>query len=535
MNKGRLLTLTFATAVLASCSIGSSGTSIPASASSSESLKEAYETARKNAVEANQFQYDFALAAKIKYKGALDYSPANISGTTYFNKGNAGTQYLQKRTTGGLLLIDSTTYTFNKGTTYIKVAENDGDFAVSDSETIASDYNFESKTFGKLLNYLDESKLSSIETSALEDGTYDLGIKPEFGRESIDSIVGLIDVNTIVDALSLITTEKWGVGLSLTSSVTLANAQIKAFDFAFAISYEDFSLEFSYNQTYSHLGSGVAISVPDFSNALTSESEIQTNLTAIKEAYSASSSASSSYYDYSLKTTVDHGVSKSNPLGLAVNSTSAGFAYRAIQNDKVYFDNRLELDSDYKNKDQYPGIVKDYERYRARVNDGNDTVYDCEDRVAPLSNVFTKLGDYSNDAIDDYYMLVPEKYFSPDYVKILRKSTDKKGNTVYKLGMNATGLKSLLADYDKSIRLDVTLAHPIDVYQIGSDFFAKRCDFEITVDPSNRIDSVSLASKGYYAMTNAGQVRYGIDLSIAYDWDKKAYDIPTRASQIALN
>lgn len=517
----------------ASISPDSSETSSIESTSTSVGLnaKEAFEKARANAVEARQFEYDFSLNAKLKYGDAISWSPADVSGTTYFNADAGETTYLQERTSSGLLLIDTTTYTYNVGTTYIKIEEDGKDFSVTDSETIDSGYNFEAKTFGALLNFLNADKLESVKET---NGEFELTIKPASSKSVIGSIVKYIDCVKIVDAISSITEDKWGVGLSLSATAEIQNEKMVNFTFTFSITYSDFSIEFAYSQTYTKIGSGVSIVVPTFSNAITNKTDLTSAINTTKSALTASKQSDVSYYDYSLKTMVDHGISKGNPLGLAVNSTSAGKTIRKIQNNIVYFNNRLELDSDYKNNDQYPNDVSDYERYRARINDGENSVYDCEDVVGPFNN-YTKLESYNNSAIDDYYMLLPDSFLSLDYINIGRIVTNNDGSKTYKFGVNAKSIKDLLNKYNDSIRLDVDLTKSINVYEIEKDFLAKKCNFEISVNSSGKVETINLYTKGFYFMTNFGQVKFDFDLTLDFDWSIKTYDIPTKYKDIVLS
>ncbi|MCQ2742608.1 MAG: hypothetical protein MJ239_04855 [Bacilli bacterium] len=527
MKKKILLSLAIAT-LLPSCGGGATASSL--SSAWAENGKEAYEKARKKAVDAEQFEYDFELNAKLKY-GSAGYSPATISGTTSFNSAAGETTYVQKRNTSGILLIDSTTWTYNKGTTYIKVAESDGDFSVTDSEVVDSGYNFESKTFGSLLRYLDAEKLEEVKKT---EGIFDIHIKPSSTREAVNNVCKFIDCNKFVEALSEITTDKWGVGMKLTSQVEIKDENIKWFKFSFEVTYDKFALEFSYTQTYTHIGSGVTITVPQFKNAITKTDELNSAIGEAKTALVNSKKAEVSYYDYTVKTGVDHGISATNPFGCAVNSTSAGKTKRKIVDGTVYFLNRLELDSDYKNKDQYPDEICDYERYRARINDGKKSVYDCEDKVWPASNVYTLLENYNNSSIDEYYMLLPEKFLSSDYIKIARKDVASDGTKTFKFGMSADGIIDLLETYNKSIRLDADMTFWHDVYQIESGFSAKKCNYEVVVNKDGRIETINILTKGFYKMVGTKQVKFDFNLKIKYGWKVTSYDVPTAAKNIEM-
>ena len=132
-------------------------------------------------------------------------------------------------------------------------------------------------------------------------------------------------------------------------------------------------------------------------------------------------------------------------------------------------------------------------------------------------------------------MLLPEKYLAPEFIKIGRITTANDGTKTIKYGLTGAAIKDLLSTYNSSIRLDADLLKSISVYDVDSDFNAKRLSFEMVVTPDGKIDTIALVSKGFYVMTGTDQVKFGFDLSIDFDWTKTTYTIPTKTSEIVLD
>ncbi|MBO7573740.1 MAG: hypothetical protein J6T25_03070 [Bacilli bacterium] len=496
-----------------------------------EDYTEAFKRARDNTQELIEYQYDFELTASIKYKDAVSFSPATYRGTTYVNTSNSETQFLQKRELSGLLVFDSTTYIYNSGTDLIKIsADEDKDFSVINHETVPSVYDFDKHNFGYILKNLNDSGFSKAKYSS---GKYELSLHTNFSQDSILNVLNFIDSKLILKAINKFTTKEWGVGLSVNSWATIDDNSkcLKVFHFDAGISIKDtFDIRFNFEQTFTKY-SGVTITLPSFANTINDETAIKNELNTIKTIYNDSKAAATSYYTYKVKTTVDHGVSKSNPLGLAVNSTTQGNARRQILNDKVYFNNKIEVDSDYKNNDQLGNLIKDYNSYRAMLNDGNDTVYDVDDPTIG-TNKYYALSNYDNYAIDEYYMLPVSDFLSFDNIKIIKKTTDKNNNTIYKFGLTTDSIKQLLNHYNKSIRIDFTGATVFDIYNIQSDFSGKKASFKLTVNSDGKIASLDIDLKGFYVeKESSDHVKYRLETSIQYDWGK-TYNAATKKEDI---
>ena len=514
----------------ASCSEGTnpSGSVIPPDGVAT------FRNAKKNTVESPQYQYDFALTAKIKFKNAVNFSPATYSGSTYVNTNAENTQFFQKRSLTGALVIDSTNYIYNIGTDLIKIsADEDKDFSVINHEQVDSVYDFDKHNFSYILKEMNDNGLLDAK---FKDGKYELSLHTNFSQDSLLGMLNFIDSKLILKALNSYTKDKWGVGLSVNTWATLNTdkSYLDTFHFDAKVDIKDtFEIGFEFEQKFTKY-SGVTINLPTFENTIIEENAVKSELANVLTAYNASKQASTSYYTYDVKTTVDHGVSKTNPLGLAVNSRTQGFTKRQLVGNKVYFNNRLEVDSDYKNSDQLGNLVKDYDSYRARINDGADTVYDVLDPKVGF-NQYTALTNYNESTIDEYYMLPATNMFSFDNLKVIKKTQDNNSNNVYKFGLSTEAVKNFLTYYNSTFRIDFTRVTIFDVYKIDSDFVAKKALFTLVTNSDGKLVSLDIDLKGFYTEKDSGdQVKFRLEVEIDYNWSK-SYTAVTNKEDIDNN
>jgi len=494
--------------------------------------KQVFCAAKKATFESTTYQYSYSLEAKIKYKDSVNYSPANISGVVQWNKNGTETQYMSKRELSGLLLFDSTSYTYNKGNDLIRIsADEEKDFSSVDSEKITANYDFENNSVGCLLKRLEENDNLVVKKDT--EGKYNLSLKTNFAQDSFLKVLNYIDSTKIINALNKLTVSKWGVGFEVNCYATPNSdtSKVKTFHFDVNINVKDtVSILFAFDQEFTSYAGDISIQIPEFKNTFVSNSDIANELNLLSTLFDENKKH---YYKYDLKTAVDHGVSKENPLGMAVNSHSQGYAERSYINDEVYFHNGLELDSDYKNKDQYPNICDDYKFTRAKVNNDDKEVYDVKDGV--LKNTYNLIENYNNDEVDDYYMLISKDWLSTDMVKILRKTENKDNTVTYKMGIGEEGVRKILNHYNKHIRLssDPTKEH-INVFTIKSGLNTKKADYKITTTSEGNIASIDILLKGFYEMDTNDDVKFSLNLKIRFDYSKTEYEIPTQKKDIAL-
>lgn len=536
--KKKLLLLTPALLALfiSACSTGGGGSVAPSSTAETSSEQEiippdgakTFCAARKATMESVQYQYDFNVTAKIKFKNAVNFSPATYSGTTYVNTGNQNTSFLQIRNITGALVIDSTNYIYNVGNDLVKIsADENKDFSVINHESVSSIAEIDKNNFSYILKKMNDADLLKAD---FKDGKYELAIKTNFSQDSLLGVLNFIDSKTIINTLSSYTKDKWGVGFSVNAWAELTeNKQyLKKFHFDASVDIKDVvQIGFELEQSFTKY-SDVTINLPTFTNTIVKEEEVKAELNSLKTQYQAAKSAEHSYYNYSVKTTVDHGVSKANPLGLAVNSTTKGYTKRQLVGDQVYFNNRLEVDSDYKNSDQLGDLVADYDSYRARLNNGSDTVYDVLDPKIG-TNKYTELTSYDEANIDNYYALPDEALLSFDSVKVIKKSQDDKSNNIYKFGLSSQAVEDIIDQYNELIRIDYKRETIFDIYDIKSDFVAKKASFIITTDSENKIISTDIDLKGFYVENESeDQVKFRLEVSVKYDWSKSYTAVTTK-------
>ena len=506
---------------LSSCGESGGGGSTPSTPSDpvtpTVDYKETVSRARRNTFESAAYEYDFSVKAKIKFAGAVSYSPANYSGTTTVKTDNPETQFLQKRVLSGALVFDSTNYIYNVGTDLIKIsADENKDFSVVNHETVSSIYDFDKFNFGHILKTLSDEDVLNAKKSG---DKYVLSLHTNFAQDSLLGILNYIDSSIILTALNAYTKSQWGVGLSINAWTTLySNNYLASFHFDAYVSIKDkFEIGFELDQNFTKYGDYVSISLPSFAGTVTSESEVNEKINEVRSALNNSKNRSTSYYDYNVKTAVDHGISLSNPLGLAVNSTTKGYTKRQIVDNTVYFNNRLEVDSDYKNKDQLGDLVADYDSYRARLTTGE--VYNVLDPKVGF-NKYTLMEGYNNDTIDNYYMLPSADLLSFDSIKAVKTSTNN-NLTTYQFALTTDAVKDVLNFYNKHIRIDYNEVTVFDIHDILSGFNGKKALVKYTVNEENLISSIEMDFKGFYVhKPTQKQVKFRLEVEIEFDYSK---------------
>ena len=558
MKSRKFIALCSLLTLICSCS-GNSQTSTPTTDSSATTAtgekdktssttkkltgKEKYAYAHDKTLNSSSYQYDYELNASISFKAAgvnASAQVASLSGTTYYNANNKETQYLQKKVAKAGLLLESTSYTYNSGTELIKVNENSNRYSIEEKKNVTN-FDYKNYSFNKLINNITSEQLD--DGKDLAENKYQLNYKVNYKLSTFINIAGSIDVDYF---LKVVNTYQNYVELTYDSYVTYNGDYFDTYYVNFNVEVKDIAtISLTYTQKYSNVGKDISFSLPSLGNQHISKTDIDTDLTEIKESISTFKAKTSSSYDYKVKTTVDHGPSKSNPLGCAVNSTSKGDAKRGLLNDKVYFNNDLEVDSDYKNKDQYTSdCVKDYHVYRAKLNDGSDSVRD--EVVKTLKNSFTDATD--STSLDDYYFFY-EDFLSSDYIGVSSKEEySEKNEIVYTLGLNNSGSKKILCDYNASIRIngshevdeDKNPGH-IDVYQIEDNFSSKKSEVKITLDKTSKeIKSITTNIKGYYEAIDSSVKSEGANTFVKFQLESTldnfdtttTYEIPTKDKDI---
>lgn len=481
--------------------------------------------ARDNTIDANQFEYDFNLSVLTSY-GAIDGPGAIIDGNTKYNS-TSNTSFLQSEERSGLLIGDGKVYKVKTGTDLATFKVNKSNKLMSYSiETVSSNFKYDSSSFAKALFEFTSEQITSVPSAANQ----------KFEIIFSGSFTGLVDTvlvflnHPVVDAIL----QRW-VSLpdhdsNLSAYVTFENNLIKTYEYDFTISVVGASLTFHYDLNFTKIGSGVTITPPDFSNVAVSETAVNSKLDTIKTALDNYRSATYSGYNYRLDTQVDY------PQSFAIDATIQGRTMRKIQSGIPYFWNRIELDSDYKNTDLYKsqGVV-DYERYRVKY--ANQSVYDCEDRVWPASDIFTMVENYSSEAIDSFYFLLPNSFYTTTNVSTVEEATSS-GTTTYSLGLSSASISTLLDFADDSVRFDLGDGYEFDIFSVDSDLDIKTSEFDVVltdgVFTSLTIDVYGRFSGDYEDTNFAGPLDFEISLEITTNDLAQNYVVPTQNSEVDL-
>ena len=481
--------------------------------------------ARDNTVNANQFEYDFNLNVITAY-GDLAGPSAVIDGNTKYNSASS-VSYLQSEERSGLLIGDGKLYKVKTGTELATFKVNKSNKLTNYSiETVASTFKYDSSSFAKALFEFTADQITSVPSAPNQ----------KFKLEFSGSFTGFVDnaltfLNHPVVQLIL---QQW-VDLpahdsDLTAYVTFENNRIKTYEYDFVISVVGASLTFHYDLNFTKVGSGVTITPPNFSNVAVGETAVNTKLNSVKTALDSYRSATYSGYNYRLDTQVDY------PQALAIDATIQGRTMRKVNLGTSYFWNRIELDSDYKNNDLYNSQgVKDYERYRVKY--ANQSVYDCEDRVWPASDVFTQIASYTNDAIDSFYFLLPTSFYTTSNISTVEEVTAS-GATTYSLGLSTASISALLTFVDASARFDLGGGYEFNIFNVASDLDVKSSEFDIVLT-SGVFTSMSIDVSGRYvgAYTGtsfSGPLDFEIKLEITANNLGQNYTPPTQNSEVDL-
>ncbi|NLM19246.1 MAG: InlB B-repeat-containing protein [Clostridiaceae bacterium] len=444
------------------------------------SNKEYFLAARDATVNSNQFEYNFNLNVTTKF--AAFNGPSAISqGNVKYNSASQNS-YIKRENNSGLLISDGTIYTVKTGTSLSEFKVNKDNKLYGYSSTqVSNDFKYESSSYAKVLFEYGEDKITAVTKTS----------QNKYKVTFSGSITGFM--NTALNALNSPIVQRFinvpENDSNLNVYVTFDNGKIDKFEYEFSISVSLASITFHYDLDFVKVGTGVTITPPAFQNVSISETDINTDLNDIKSAFTSYKAQQNSGYNYTVKTKVDY------PGAFAINSTTAGRTMRNISGNEVYFWNRIEFDSDYKNNDLYKNKgIDDYERYRIKVASGD--VYDVEYRVFPPKYEYTKLDDYENGDIDEYYLLLKNEFFNTTNISIVQKASSA-GNTTYSLGLTNDGIVALLSFIDENIRVDVNEQNEITIYNIESEMIIKNAEFDIIIS-EGKITEININIKGSY-------------------------------------
>jgi uncharacterized repeat protein (TIGR02543 family) len=478
-------------------------------------------TARDETINSSQFEYDFNLSVDLSY-GPIDGPSAIINGNVKYNSQSTTTYYKYEQN-GGLLLPDGMKYTIKTGSDLaILKSKPDGKLYDYEKKSVTNDFKYESSSYAKVLFEYTSEQIQSV--NLVSNGKYEVKFKGS-ATGVINTAISIINNPILAQFLNLPDSDS-----SLTVYVTYSNDKIDTFEYDFSISLTGATITFHYDMDFVKIGTGVSISVPVFNGVALTTSEVTAKTNIINSVLDNFRTLSNSGYAYDVKTGVDF------PGKLEINSHVQGRTMRLIQGSSVYFWNRIEFDSDYKNGDLYnhKGIV-DYERYRVMYANGD--VYDVTDGF--ISNTYANIPNYDNHTLDNYYFLIPATILNATNISVIHESVN--GTTTnYSIGLNKLGILALIQFIDLSIRVDVNSANEITIFDIESGLEITKCDFNITVE-NGKLKSISVKIGGAYLSNPyvdtifTGLCQFKLELNIEVNSNADGYTAPTKNSEVDLS
>lgn len=478
--------------------------------------------ARDNTVNASGFEYDFTLALDLAY-GTIDGPSANIEGNVKYNQ-SAQHSYYKNENTSGLLLPNNTIHIIKTNNELATFKVNSkGTLFSYEKEAVDSNFKYESSIYAKVLFNYDASQIESVTKKS--DGSFE--IKYVGGSSNfIKSLLQALDSPLLAAFIDLPNLDS-----DLQIVVTMENGLIKSFNYSFSIGIVAGTLSVQFQLIFKKVGSGVNIVPPSFPGIAITESEITQKANSINTLLTAYQAENRSGYTYDVKTEVKF------PDKNAINAHVQGRTMRVVEaNEDVYFWNRIELDSDYKNSDLYKNLgIEDYERYRVTYQNGD--VYDCIDGV--FSNTYTKIEGYDNHAIDNYYFFIPLTLLNKKNISIIQEKNQGAAKT-YSLGLNATGVTSLLGFIDQAIRIDVNNENEFLIYNIKGELEITGCEFIVEIE-NNKLKSIKMEIEGSYNANPYQGTEFGGNCTFKLNYElitntlANDYQIPANDKDVDLS
>lgn len=389
-----------------------------------------------------------------------------------------------------------------------------------DSETVSSDFDFDYSVFAKVLFEYTETEISDI--------IYDSGSRYEIkfhgGASNImDTVLAIIGNPLMTEFIGLPENEA-----DFAAYVNIEDGFIKSYEYDFEVESLASTLTFHYDLTFLEVGSNVTVNIPSFNGLSMSSSEISETTTSINTILNNYLNQEYSEYDYNVQTHVDY------PSSLSIDSTTQGRTMRKVSGSDVYFWNRVEVDSDYKNDNLYDGDIEDYERYRVIYENGD--VYEVEDGF--LSNTYELIPAYDNYLVDEYYLFLPSFLVDITNISLIQESVVG-DETTYSIILKSNSALELLEFIDDSVRIDYTGINEFDIYNIESGFDVTYTSFTIKTDYSGLV-SIDIKIDGIYTGSYVdtvfnGELKFGLDYSIIVIEPATEYVVPTEDSEVDLS
>ena len=432
--------------------------------------------------ESKGFDYDYTLNFAVTLKSVNKSVSGTQTGNVKYSKGS-DVSYVSKRKNSGLLFYDSEVLEVLKDNTLTTVKTNEyGDVIKVDREAKTNDFKYDSSSFAKVLFEYSSDEIKEVTKS---NGKYNIKTKMNASRV-LDIAAPYISSYVIKKALPDKNVE---VDATTSTSLTVQNDLIKSYEYSFSFDISAISVTINYTINVNKSNADIALNDNDLNKFGLGEEALNNNLNAIKTKIDAFKNQTYSAYDYKLKTGVDYDGANS------IDMTVQGNTKRKVDNNEVYFNNLVEIDTDLKNADLYKSIdIADCKYNRGRLQNGSYGDW----KINTLTDKGYELDSTTYDpSFDEYYLLLDSLLTTSNLNYIEYKEKDNK--TTYSVALTKEGAVNVINYFNENINIDPFHENTIKAlsnFELDSLYLAKY-NFYVTVE-NNKLSEIKLDITGSF-------------------------------------
>ena len=485
--------------------------------------------ARDNTVgdESLGFEYDSNLniEASTSAGGIALSKDGSYVGKSYYSK-DSETSYYQNLVYSGVLFPDMNTYSYIQGSKQTSLVANKEDSITSIKEENV-DYKYDSSSYAKSLFTYSKEDIKAINT--ISENKYEI-----ISKQGFSSIAKTLLNNVNNKLVELVLGELPETNSTYHNYVTFdANNYIKSFSYEFSVSVSLVTVNFNYSLDFTKANEAPSFTIPSFEGLNIGEENFNDELTNLNSVLTSYKKKEYSDYSFVLKTGVDFDGKNE------INATLQGETKRKLLNNKVYFNNKFEIDSDFKNDDLYKNVyeeIKDYSGYRAKLS--GDEVFHVYDPIAGFK-VYTEVKTPS--VSDEYLLFLDSSSLVASNISFIQKATKDNIDT-YSIGTKTNGIvSSILKMINSTNYLDREISSSVPLLGTYEENSIKEIDSSISFKIENNVlSSIEISldgefntkfnnSKSYSALKSAD---YKVDLTISINEDGN-YSAPSDKKDIA--
>lgn len=419
---------------------------------------------------AEGFKYNFTTTASATYS-LLNVTGQTI-GTAQYAK-DKDVSYYETHTNSGLLFNDGTKHLFKDELLLTNISFNEkNELTNFESEYVDSSYKYDSSSFAKALFELDDEKIKSIEKTDVED-TYK--INTSMLASNILSIILNNLNNPIVERL-LATLPETAANTEMYT--TFKNGYVESYKYVMEINVTDLTFNLTYELNFVDYTSKEIV-LPKFEGLAISSSELSSKVSSINTSVNNYKNQVNSSYDFKVDTSVNFDGSNS------IDATFKGNTLRKVDDNEVYFNNDIQIDSDLKNSDLYKDDgLEDIHINKTKALDG--TVEIIEKKLLK-DKVYE-----SEETKEDAYYLFDVLDFIPNAQCIQTVSKDNVTNEY--VSLNTENIAIVLEWFNNILKVDPTGVTSKNIKVLGtinnSTLKINECLFNIE-KTNNEITSIT--------------------------------------------